>query len=136
MAVCACVFSNPVHDMATISSTFYQGKLRQDDRLIRLLNMANALIAISVLTAWTVVSMFLAEPFTWATHAPLSVGSRPDFTDYPFVLLWLGPITGMGMSWVANKGGYRSISYAALWVPLGLLIMLLVWFYFAPSHLR
>ncbi len=122
--------------MATTTSTFYQGKLRQDDRLIRLLNMANALVAISVLSAWTVVSMVLAEPVTWATHAPLSVGSRPDVPDYPFVLRWLGPCMGMALSWLANKGGYRSITYAALWVPLGLLIIVLLWFNFAPMHLR
>lgn len=122
--------------MATITSTFYQGKLRQDDRLIGLLTVANALVAISVLSAWTVVSMVLAEPVTWATHAPLSVGSRPDFTDYPFVILWLGPCMGMALSWLANKGGYRSITYGALWVPLGMLIIVLLWFNFAPMHLR
>jgi hypothetical protein len=121
---------------ATTKSTFYQGKLRQDDRLIRFLTMANALVAVSVLSAWTVVSIFLAEPVTWATHAPLSVGSRPDFTDYPFVLLWLGPVTGMAVSWLADKAGMRSITYAALWIPLCLLVIVLLWFNLAPMHLR
>jgi hypothetical protein len=43
---------------------------------------------------------------------------------------------GMAVSWLANKSGYRSITYAALWVPLGMLIIVLLWFNFAPMHLR
>ena len=123
--------------MATMTNaSFYQGKLRQDDRMIKLLSAANALVALSVLTAWTVVSVFLAEPVTWATHAPLSIGSRPDFIDYPFILLWLGPVAGMCLSWLAAKAGYRAVAYAALWVPLGLLLIVLLWFNFAPVYLR
>jgi len=121
---------------AMTNSSFYQGKRRQDDRMIRILSLANGLVAISVLSAWTVVSILLAEPVTWATHAPLSIGSRPDVTDYPFVLLWLGPCIGMAVSWLANKSGIRGVAYAALWVPLGLLIIVVLWFNFAPMYLR
>lgn len=112
--------------------SLYSNKRHFDTRPITALMVINAIFASTVLTAWTVIAVFVAEPISWATWAPLSPGSQPDLFDYPFVLLWGLPLSGIFVSWVANKFYSRTIAYLGSLSPILVLSLVICYFYFVP----
>ncbi|MCB1549581.1 MAG: hypothetical protein KDJ41_17400 [Hyphomicrobiaceae bacterium] len=119
-----------------MTASFYQGKVKHDDRMLLMLSTLNGLFAMTVLFAWTLIAMFVAEPVSWATWHPMSAASRPEVYDYPFVMLWAMPIAGMSISWAAQKIGNRQLAHFILCVPLLVLGLMVGWYHFAPVAWR
>ena len=92
----------------------------------------NACFAGSVLFAWTIIAVLVADPVSWATWAPITRGTRPDLFGYPFVLLWGLPVTGIFLSWIAKNFHNRKLAYFSVLMPLMVLSLIFVYFYFVP----
>jgi hypothetical protein len=100
---------------------------------MKFLMLANAVIAMTVLFAWTAVSLYIVEPIAWATWVPVRHGTTfDDLFEYPFVMLWLMPAAGIAGAWFALKFGRRSLALSCAALPIGLLALIIGWFNFAP----
>ena len=106
-------------------------------RKLLALMAANAAFAMVMLFAWTVVSLFVAEPMSWATWMPISRGSTfEDVVRYPFVLLWLMPASGIAGAWFAMKAGRMPLAYACVGLPIVVMSLVFGWYYLTPPDWR
>lgn len=97
------------------------------------LMLANAVIAMTVLFAWTAISLYLVEPIAWATWMPVRRGTRfEDLFEYPFVMLWLMPAAGIAGAWISLKLGRRALAITCVTLPIALLALIIGWYNFAP----
>jgi hypothetical protein len=123
-----------------VTISYYDDGLRAPVRptpFMTVLMLANTVIAMTVLFAWTAISLYIVEPIAWATWMPVRRGtSFEELFEYPFVLLWLMPMGGVVGAWLALKMGRRSIALSCLIVPIALLGLIFGWFYGAPPTLR
>ncbi len=97
------------------------------------LMLANAVVAMTVLFAWTAVSLYIVEPIAWATWMPVRRGTTfEDLFEYPFVLLWLMPAAGIVGAWMSLKLGRRALAITCVVLPLALLSLIFGWYHLAP----
>jgi hypothetical protein len=102
-----------------------------------LMMLVNAVIAMTVLFAWTAISLYIVEPIAWATWMPVRRGtSFEELFEYPFVLLWLMPLGGVAGAWLGLKFGRRTFALTCAILPVLLLALIFAWFYGAPLELR
>jgi hypothetical protein len=100
------------------------------------LMLVNAVIAMTVLFAWTAISLYIVEPIAWATWMPVRRGtSFEELFEYPFVLLWLMPLAGIAGAWLGLKFGRRTFAMTCAILPVLLLALIFGWFYGAPPEL-
>lgn len=93
----------------------------------------NAIFAVTVLFGWTLVSILIVEPFSWATWMPVSRGSNlEDVIRYPFAMLWVMPLLGITGTWFAVKGRQRALAYLFVLIPIVFLSIVFGWYYLAP----
>ena len=120
--------------------SYYDDGLRAPARpsaFMTLLMLVNSIIAMTVLFAWTAISLYIVEPIAWATWMPVRRGtSFEELFEYPFVMLWLMPMGGVIVAWLALKAGRRSLALTCLVMPIALLGLILGWFYGAPTTRR
>jgi hypothetical protein len=101
------------------------------------LMLTNAVIALTVLFAWTAVSLYIVEPIAWATWMPVRRGtSFEELFEYPFVLLWLLPAAGIGGAWLSLRTGRRGAAFLCAIAPIAFLGLIFGWFYLAPPTYR
>ncbi len=99
------------------------------------LMLANAVVAMTVLFAWTAVSLYIVEPVAWATWMPVRRGTTfEDLFEYPFVLLWLMPAAGIAGAWASLKFGRRALALTCVALPLALLSFIFGWYHLAPPN--
>lgn len=97
------------------------------------LMLANAVVAMTVLFAWTAVSLYIVEPIAWATWMPVRRGTNfDDLFEYPFVMLWFLPMAGIAIAWLALKAGRKRIALSGVALPLALLSLIFGWYHLAP----
>ncbi len=120
--------------------SYYDDGLRAPIRpsaFMTFLMLANSVIAMTVLFAWTAISLYIVEPIAWATWMPVRRGtSFEELFEYPFVMLWLMPVGGVIVAWLALKAGRRNLALTGLIVPIALLGLIFGWFYGAPTTMR
>ncbi len=105
----------------------------QPSGVMTFLMLANAVVAMTVLFAWTAVSLYIVEPIAWATWMPVRRGTTfEDLFEYPFVMLWLMPAVGIGGAWFALKLGRRFLALSSVMLPIALLALIFGWYHFAP----
>lgn len=105
--------------------------------LLNFLMLVNTVIAMTVLFAWTAISLYIVEPVAWATWMPVRRGTTfEELFEYPFVLLWLMPVGGIIGAWIAARNGYRPLAMLLVLLPIVLLAMIFGWFHFAPAQYR
>lgn len=98
------------------------------------LMLVNAVIAMTVLFAWTAVSLYIVEPIAWATWMPVRRGTTfEDLFRYPFVMLWFMPALGIAGTWLALKRGRRGIALSCAILPIAFLGLIFGWYHFAPA---
>ena len=99
------------------------------------LMLANAVVAMTVLFAWTAISLYIVEPIAWATWMPVRRGTTfEDLFEYPFVMLWFMPAAGIAGAWLALKLGRRALAITCVMLPLMLLGLIFGWYYLAPPE--
>jgi hypothetical protein len=118
-----------------MSVTTY-GARRSSARSIFALIVANVAFAIGCLFWWNLLGLFVADPIAWATWAPLGRAGSPDYFRYPFGLLWMMPLGGALLGWMAIKLDQLRLARAAGMFPLMLLSLIFGWYYLAPIAWR
>lgn len=97
----------------------------------------NATFAGIMLTAWTAVALFVAEPLSWATWMPVyQTVNMEQVIRYPFVVLWLWPLMGIAGGWLAVRCGRPAIAYACVALPMVVLALVFGWYYLTPADWR
>jgi hypothetical protein len=104
---------------------------RRNSRFLNSLFVVNAVFVAGILLWWHWMSIVMSEPVRWATwHA---MGPRPSMFDYPFILLWLLPVSAVSVSWLAKKFGNMRMACAVAFFPVFYLSLIVGWFYFTPQ---
>lgn len=101
-----------------------------DSSLLLILFVVNATFAATSIFWWTFISLFVAQPIQWATWGGIS--SRPDLIEYPFILLWLLPASGIAAGWIAKGIHQPRIACWLAFLPIVLLGLVFGWFYLIP----
>lgn len=114
--------------------SIYSGTRRFNTKPLIALMIVSACFSAAVLFAWTMISVLVAEPISWATWAPLSVGSQPGLIEYPFVLLWALPLTGIFFAWIAKNLHKKNLAYFAVTTPMLILAMVFTYYYVVPQQ--
>ena len=84
-----------------VSVSLYEGRAYDPNRFVRLMAVINITFACVVLFAWSEISAYLDTPVSVAADA--GIAGRPDFSEYPYVLLWTLPILGTLGAWIATR---------------------------------
>ena len=102
--------------------------------LIIALQALNVAFAAAIVSAWTYLSYFLADPIGWATWAPLSRHGNPGLLDYPFMVLWGMPLAGVAIAYCARRLMMHGLITTALILPILTLGIIIGWYYLAPTE--
>ena len=107
-------------------------------RGVRLLLILNVIFSAAVLSAWTYVAMFLAEPIAWATWIRVyrSGNILYDFFEYPFVMLWALPMGAICSAWMAVKADRDRLAFSCALFPVLGLSLVVAWYHLAPPEWR
>ncbi|MEZ5924829.1 MAG: hypothetical protein R3D57_10660 [Hyphomicrobiaceae bacterium] len=84
-----------------MSVSLYEGRAYDANRFVRLMAVVNVAFACVVLFAWPQIAGLLDTPVSVAADA--GIASRPEFSEYPYVLLWSLPILGSLAAWIATR---------------------------------
>jgi hypothetical protein len=95
------------------------------------LNLAFAGVCMA---GWSIVSLFVGDAVSWATWTPMS--GRPEFLEYPFILLWSLPVGFSCLAWVIQKAGRDRLALAAAISPVILFGLMIGWYWLAPIEWR
>jgi hypothetical protein len=119
--------------MLTIGRPDQQIAPRTTPGRVHAMMAVNMVFAVAVLFGWTVLSAFVADPVAWATWMPVNLDVTSDeIFDYPYILLWFGPLAGVAISWMALNANKRALAYAGQFIPIGLIGLMLSWYYILP----
>jgi hypothetical protein len=119
-----------------MSLSYYEGRRPPKTQILRLLAAFNVAFVVSILGGWALVSYMLANPLSWATWATLPTGRAPDYFEYPFVVLWVVPVVGLFLAWIAHSSRKTRLAIGILLVPALFLAVTLGWFHLAPADMR
>lgn len=86
-----------------VGVSLYEGRPYDPNRFVRLMAFVNIGFALIVLCGWQQIAGFLDTPVSVAAEA--GINRRPDFIEYPYVLLWTLPLLGSIGAWVATRSG-------------------------------
>lgn len=114
--------------------SIYEGRRRQGNWPIALMAI-NLLFAGGCIFLWSVMAFIVADAMTWATWGFLG-HSRPDFFDYPFLLLWALPLGGNCAAWLLRKADKEKLAVTAAMFPLFLLSTVVLWYNVMPPEWR
>jgi hypothetical protein len=132
-------FGTSVSDQLTrrppVSISYYTDRreVKPPSRLMSALMVVNGLFAFATLLAWTKLAGIAAQPIFWATWS--HVDPTDGILSYPFILLWLLPLSAIYAAWAAEKAAMRSLAWTWLWIPIVMHGLIMGWFYLAPPEL-
>jgi hypothetical protein len=96
-------------------------------RIVAALDIAFVAMAIF----WSaLMARLVADPLEWATWK--NVSASPGLFDYPFLLLWMLPLTGLACAWILTKGGHKKLAVWSAGFPLMYLSTIVACFYAVP----
>ncbi len=114
--------------------SIYEGPKRQGNWSFVLMGI-NLMFAGGCLFVWSLMSFVVADAMTWATWSFVS-HSKPEFFDYPFLLLWALPIGGNCLAWALRKAEKDRMAIAVTIFPMFLLSAVVLWYHLAPPDWR
>jgi apolipoprotein N-acyltransferase len=104
---------------------------------VHALMMANATFAAISIFGWSALAQVIADPLAWATWNPVNHAMRnEEFLEYPVCMLWLMPMAGIAISWLALKARRSAVAYAGQFIPIGVISLMVIFFYFVPEQWR
>ncbi|MEZ5776499.1 MAG: hypothetical protein R3D33_17865 [Hyphomicrobiaceae bacterium] len=112
-----------------MSDSNYDGGPFEPMRLYRLACCVDLLLAALVVAGWPLVGPLLADPMGEAFASSMSASSQPGLDEYPYVFLWTMPVLAVFAAWVLKEGGRRKLARLVSVYPVGVLALVLVWYY-------
>jgi len=110
--------------------SIYEGR-RRSDRLVYVPMAINLIFACTCFLWWGTMAVFVAEPLSWATWAPVS--AAPDVFEFPFVLMWGLPLAATCLAWLAQKIDTERTAFGFASFPIILIGTMIGWYYLAPK---
>lgn len=95
----------------------------------------NIAFALAILLGWPYLAPTLAEPMSAAAGASLGRHSKPEYFEFPYVLLWGGPLFACYVAWVTRRIGWKMFPRFAAIYPLGLFALCVVWYHAGDTFL-
>lgn len=114
--------------------SLYEGRKYQRTGLLRVIMTLNVVFGVACIFWWPTLSRYLADAMRWATWR--GIEQAPNLFDYPFVLLWLLPISGIGAAWFVERSGKAQTACIVATLPILLLGMIFGWYHLAPPEWR
>ncbi len=102
--------------------------------LLQTLLLSNGLFALAAAGAWNAIAPVVGDPLRWATSRAMA--AQPGLLDYPFNLLWLLPVAGAAIAWIAARAGRAGMARWFAAAPMLFIGLIVVWYYFAPPDWR
>lgn len=112
--------------------SLYEGRKYQRTALLRGIMAVNVVFGIACIFWWPSLSRYLADAMRWATWS--GIDQAPQLFDYPFVLLWLLPMSGITCAWMFERADKMRVACLAATVPMLLLGLIFGWYHFAPPQ--
>lgn len=112
--------------------SYYDGKLKTESKLASWLMVINFCGALAFLGLWAALSMVIEEPLRWATRHAIS--PNPPVMEYPYLMLWLMPLSSACTGWLAIKAEAPALARFAGVYPILLLSLMLGWYYLTPAY--
>ncbi|MBI1384461.1 MAG: hypothetical protein GC150_06080 [Rhizobiales bacterium] len=110
-----------------MTSLFYEEKQWEQQTMLRLLVCINICFSLAVLVAWHLIGEYVAEPATIVAGGALSGHGRPELFEYPYVLLWSGPIVASFLGWCAFSMKRFSLARHICFYPIVLFALSYFW---------
>jgi hypothetical protein len=115
-----------------MSLSYYDTERKPRVALARLWIFANIVLACAMSLYWTVFAVSVGEPFRWAMRD--GVSPQPQLLEFPYMLLWSTPLICMMIGWAAMHLKQDSIARIVGGYPTMMLMLMVGWYNFAPSH--
>jgi hypothetical protein len=90
--------------------------------------LVNIAFATAVLFAWPQVAAYLDAPLSLAADA--GIASRPQFDEYPYVLLWSMPVIATLGSWIASRSGQFLFAKFLTAYPALVVVGAVIWYHY------
>lgn len=110
--------------------SLYEGRKHQQTGLLRVIMALNVAFGVACIFWWSTLSRYLADAMRWATWR--GIDHAPQMFDYPFVLLWLLPVTGIAGAWFVERSGKVQAASLVATAPMLLLGLVFGWYHLAP----
>jgi hypothetical protein len=114
-----------------VSVSLYEGRAYDPNRFVRLMAVVNITFALVVLFAWPMVATYLDTPFSVAADA--GIASRPNFAEYPYVLLWTLPVLGSLGAWLATRAEKFLFAKFLAAYPALVIVAAVGWYHYLSS---
>lgn len=119
-------------DDYAVNISLYEGRRYQDTRFVRLMTLANLSFAFGALASWPLLGPYIADPLATVTGG-VSDPHQSAF-EYPFLALWVMPLTGVAGAYIAKTLDHPGLARVLSAYPLLLTLTCCVYLYFfAPS---
>jgi hypothetical protein len=109
--------------------SLYEGRRHDPSSFVRIMAVANVVFSALVLFAWPAMGPVLAEVVSLVTNDGIDVARTPEYLDYPYVLLWLAPLTSVVIAWGAQAIEMNALARFAVAYPLTLIAACYFWFF-------
>lgn len=114
-----------------VSVSLYEGRAYDPNRFVRLMAVINITFACVVLFAWSEIAAYLDTPMSVAADA--GIARRPDFTEYPYVLLWTLPILGSLGAWIAFRAQQFLFAKFLAAYPALVIVGAVLWYHYLSA---
>jgi hypothetical protein len=104
---------------------------QRNSRFLFAMIVINCVFALGVLLWWHWMAAVMAEPVRWATWRAL--GPRPGILEYPFILLWVLPVSAVSAAWLARQFGNMRLACGVAFFPVFYVSLIIGWFYLTPT---
>jgi hypothetical protein len=86
--------------------------------LFKALAVTNGGFAIAVVCVWTIASIILADPISWATWSIIERGDASSLLRYPINLLWMLPVVSLLSGWAARRAHKERLALGLMTLPI------------------
>ena len=100
--------------------------------MVHFFTMVNLALSFGVLAAWPSYSEALADPVSVISGGAPPI--RPSAFEYPYMLLWLLPLSGIGGAYIAKAMDLEQLAKFFAIYPVLLTITSCIWLYFYAGY--
>ena len=109
--------------------SLYEGRKYDTHLFLRVVCWVNVLFALGILFGWSHMAPVLAEPMSAAAGSALGRHSKPGYLEFPYVLLWAGPLLACYVAWITRRIGWKMFPRFAALYPLGVIALSVAWYH-------
>ena len=98
---------------------------------MKLMLLTNLTYAVAIVASWSTYSSVFADPLVLiAGGAPMA---HPSLLEYPYVLMWLMPLSGVAGAYVTHAWEWYSVARLIAAYPILLTAACWAWLYFGAG---